>query len=264
MIQMDYSFLAPLKKTGFLKLEVTTDAGKFTRFNLIAKPRKIAHLIQGELELRTEIHLTLGSDLLTYGLDKVLLLFKGITGRTDKPVTSTLKYTVVRVKPNVTEAEKSALEKLYYKKVNAPIRKFISAVGPRVRKAREFLKDADKFIKAEAREVATKELVDRVKKTTEDFGIDRITQFAGTLLDRVTDMLGEPSEEMEEGEEYQAIILRKRKSKTSELKPQLLIMQGGNALRIMGGSKFDEHCEDILPELLHDTLRYYLLAKRTQ
>ncbi|MHA1279645.1 MAG: hypothetical protein ACTSRC_10805 [Candidatus Helarchaeota archaeon] len=259
---MQFDFLKPLTKSGFKKLEITTGGGRITRFFLKMRPQKLSELISGELEIRTEIQLTLGSDLLTYGLDKFLLLFQGLTGQGNKSITSTLKYSVVRVKPEMTEAEKAQLEKLYYKKVNAPIRKFLTAVGPRVRKAREFLRDADKFIKAEAREVATKEIVDRVVKTTEDFGIDRITRFAGNLLSRVAEILEDSEIAEEHTEEYQAVILKKRKLKESELKPQLIIMQRGNSLRIMGGSKFDDHCEDIHPELLYDTLRRYLLTKK--
>ena len=91
---MDFEFLEPLHKKGFKKLEVSFDAGKINHFRMITKPRKLAALIQGELELRTDIHLTLGSDLLTYGLDKVLLIFKDLMGRGDKQTISTLKLSI--------------------------------------------------------------------------------------------------------------------------------------------------------------------------
>ncbi len=260
---MDFEFLNPLKKSGFKELEIEIGEGTITRFRLVVAPRKVDALIQGELEMRTEIHLTLGSDLITYGLDKFLLIVKELTGRGDRPVTSTLKYSVVRVKPEFTVDERKRLEKLYYKKVNAPVQKFLDALGPRVKKMREFIKDSDQFIREETREVAAKEIVQRLKKATEDFGFDleRISRRTKDLLGLVANMFGEPDAQKLEAQEYQAIIFKKKSKRTAVAKPQLIINQRHDALQIIGGSKIDPHFKDISPDLLYDTLRYYLLIK---
>ncbi|HUY00103.1 MAG TPA: hypothetical protein VMV49_11150 [Candidatus Deferrimicrobium sp.] len=168
---MDVEFLEPIRKAGFKKLEVETEVGKVTHFKFSADPRRLEDLIQGELELRTEIHLTFGSELITYGLDKALLILKEIMGRGDKPVSSTLKYEIVRLKPIWSLKEGEKLEKMYYKKVNAPVRKFFDALGPRVKKVREFMKDADQVVRTEVREVAAKEIVDRLKKIYNGFRV---------------------------------------------------------------------------------------------
>jgi len=260
---MDFAFLDPVRKTGFKKLEVTTETGKVTRFKLITTPRKLNDLIQGEMELRTEIQLTLGSDLLTYGLDKFLLVLKDITGRSEKPVSSTLKYEVVRMKPEFTLEERCRTEKLYYKKVNAPIGKFINALGPRVKKVRAFMKDADQVVREEVREVAAKEIVDRLKKTTADFGFDfdRISKRTGDLLGRMADIMGDSAPHQTETQEYQAVIRKKTSHRDVETKPQLIIIQQKGMLQILGGSELEAHFDDISPELLNDTLRRYLLTK---
>jgi len=260
---MDFEFLEPLHKKGFKKLEVSFDAGKINHFRMITKPRKLAALIQGELELRTDIHLTLGSDLLTYGLDKVLLIFKDLMGRGDKQTISTLKYSIIRVKPEFLPEEVQKVEKLYYKKVNAPVKKFIDALGPRVRKVREFIKDADEVVDQEVREIAAKEIVQRVRKTTADFGfdLDRITKRTGDILGRVAEILREPEGQKEDVPEYQAIIRKKTSHRDVQTKPQLIIIQQGTSLQIIGGYEIDPHFTNITPELLHDTLRRYLLTK---
>ena len=260
---MDFAFLDPVRKTGFQKLEVTTETGKVTRFRLITNPRKLNDLIQGEMELRTEIQLTLGSDLLTYGLDKFLLLLKDLTGRSDKPVSSTLKYEVVRLKPEFTPEERRRTEKLYYKKVNAPLGKFINAVGPRVKKVRAFMKDADQVVREEVREVAAKEIVDRLKKTTADFGFDfdSISKRTGDLLGRMANILGESAPQQTETQEYQAVIRKKTSHRDVETKPQLIIIQQQGILQIFGGSELEAHFDAISPELLNDSLRRYLLTK---
>jgi len=260
---MDFAFLDSVKKKGFKKLEVTTETGKVTRFKLITSPRNLHDLIQGEMELRTEIQLTLGSDLLTYGLDKFLLVLKEVTGRSEKPVSSTLKYEVVRMKPEFTSEERHQTEKLYYKKVNAPIGKFINALGPRVKKVRAFMKDADQVVREEVREVAAKEIVDRLKKTTADFGFDfdRISKRTGELLGRMADIMGESAPHQTETQEYQAVIRKKTSHRDVETKPQLIIIQQKGLLEILGGSDLDAHFDNISTELLNDTLRRYLLTK---
>ena len=254
----------PLKKTGFKALRVKEDAGKIIYFKVLMKPRKLDALIQCEIELRTEIHLTLGSDLITYGLDKFFSILKGLTGRGDQPVSSTLKYDVIRLNPQLTEEEKRRIEKRYYKKVNAPVGKFLDALGPRVRKVREFMKDADQVVESEIREVAAKEIVDRLKKTTADFGfdLDRLTKRTGDLLGHVVDIIGEPDPLQTKAQLYQAVIRKKAAQTDVEKKPQLIIFQQENELQIMGGSNLDPRFADINPELLFDTLRLYLLTKR--
>jgi hypothetical protein len=260
---MDFAFLDPVRKTGFKKLEVTTASGKVTLFKLITTPRKLNDLIQGEMELRTEIQLTLGSDLLTYGLDKFFLVLKEVTGRSDKPVSSTLKYEVVRLKPEFTPEERRRTEKLYYKKVNAPIGKFINALRPRVQKVRAFMKDADQVVREEVREVAAKEIVDRLKKTTADFGFDfdHISKRTGDLLGRMAEVLGESAPQQTETQDYQAVIRKKTAHRDVETKPQLIIIQQQGLLEILGGRELEAQFDDISPELLTDTLRRYLLTK---
>ncbi|MDD1779542.1 MAG: hypothetical protein LUQ65_15370 [Candidatus Helarchaeota archaeon] len=260
---MDFTFLDPVRKTGFKKLEVTTEAGKVTRFRLITTPRKLGELIQGEMELRTEIQLTLGSDLLTYGLDKFFLVLKEVTGRGDKPVSSTLKYEVVRMKPEFTPAERRRTEKLYYKKVKAPLGKCLNALGPRVKKVRAFMKEPDQVVREEVREVAAKEIVDRVKKATADFGFDfdRISKRTGDLLGRMADILGESAPQQTETPEYQSVIRKKTSHRDVETKPHLIIIQQKGMLQILGVHELDAHFDDINPELLNDTLQRYLLTK---
>ncbi|HUY00102.1 MAG TPA: hypothetical protein VMV49_11145 [Candidatus Deferrimicrobium sp.] len=80
------------------------------------------------------------------------------------------------------------------------------------------------------------------------------------MLGHVADILGEPSTQKLETEEYQAVIRKKTASKDVEMKPQLIIIQQENNLQIAGGSKVDAHFDDINPELLYDTLRMYLLT----
>lgn len=261
---MDFEFLEPLRKTGFRKLAVEVFEGKITYFKFITKPRRIEALIQGELELRTEIHLTFGSDLITYGLDKLLLLAKELTGRGESPTTSTLKYDIFRVKPSFTEDEKKRLEALYYQKINAPIQKFLDALGPRVRKVREFIKDADEVVDQEVREVAAKEIVERIRKTSSDFGFDfdRISRRTGEFLEHMSGILGESTPAVKiNAPEYQAGIRKKSALKEGLIKPQLLIIQKHENLQFIGGSQLDDHFSDISPELLNDALRRYLLTK---
>ena len=260
---MDFDFLEPVREKGFKELEVAVDAGKVSIFKLVTTPRKLEALIQGELQLRTEIHLTFGSDLLTYGLDKFLLIMKELMGRGDGPVISTLKYDVIRLKPSFTQEEMHKLEKLYYQKVNAPVGKFINALVPHVKKVRAFIKDADRVMDQEVREVAAKEIVERIRKTSADFGfdLDRITKRTGTLLGHMAEIIGEQDLPKMDVQEYQAVIRKKTAQQDVQTKPQLIIIQQGPSLRILGGSKLDAHFNDIIPELLHDTLRLYLLTK---
>ncbi len=259
---MDFEFLEPVQKKGFKKLEVKVAVGKIIHFQLTTTPRKLEALTQGELELRTEIHLTLGSDLITYGLDKFFLILKELTGRGDTQISSTLKYDILRFKPELSSAERLRLEKLYYEKVNAPVKKFIDALGPRVRKVREFIKDADEVVDQEVREVAAKEIVQRLRKTTADFGfdLDRISKRTGDLLGRMADSLGETETRQAESPEYQAIIRKRTSQRDVKTKPQLVIVQQGTTLQIYGGSSLDARFGDITPELLYDTLRRYLLT----
>ncbi|NVM27792.1 MAG: hypothetical protein HWN65_03030 [Candidatus Helarchaeota archaeon] len=260
---MDFDFLEPVREKGFKELGVAVDAGKVSIFKLVTTPRKLEALIQGELQLRTEIHLTFGSDLLTYGLDKFLLIMKELMGRGDGPVISTLKYDVIRLKPSFTQEEMHKLEKLYYQKVNAPVGKFINALVPRVKKVRAFIKDADRVMDQEVREVAAKEIVERIRKTSADFGfdLDRITKRTGTLLGHMAEIIGEQDLPKMDVQEYQAVIRKKTAQQDVQTKPQLIIIQQGPSLRILGGSKLDAHFNDISPELLYDTLRRYLLTK---
>ncbi|MHA1145683.1 MAG: hypothetical protein ACTSRW_13160 [Candidatus Helarchaeota archaeon] len=260
---MNRDFLDPLKKFGFKKLEICTDDGKITRFNLITRPRKLEHLIRGELELRSEIYLTLGSELLTYGLEKLILFVKGRTGKEEEKVKSTLKYDVLRIKPDYTQEEKDEVQELYYNKINAPVKKFVDAMGDRVKKGKEFMEDTDHFVRTEARDVAAKEIVNRLRKTTADFGFDlnRITRRTDDLLGRIVNVLGDASTQSFQADEYQAEIREKRIRSTGEIKPQLIITQSGNTLQIIGGSEVDSNFDDIDPNLLQDTLRLFLLTK---
>jgi hypothetical protein len=263
---MDFKFLEPIRHKGVKKLEIEVEEDKVTHFRLITNPRKLEELIQAELEVRTEIQLTLGSDFLTYGIDKFMLIFKELTGRSGERPISTLKYDVIRTKPEFMPGEERRVEELYYRKVNAPIKKFLNALGPRVRKVREMMKDTDQFIREEAQEVAAKEIVGRIKKTTEDFGFDfnSIAKTAGTLLGSVANVLGAPPVQKLEAPaapEYHAAIRKKRIQRTMEIKPQLIIIQGGPTLQIMGGSGIDSSFDNINPELLYDTLHYFLLSK---
>jgi len=263
---MDFKFLEPIRRKGVNKLEIEVEEDRVTSFRLVTKPRKLEELIQGELELRTEIQLTLGSDLLTYGLDKLMLAFKEITGRSGEQPISTLKYDLRRIEPETIPEEERRVKELYYRKVNAPIRKFLDALGPRVRKARELMKDTDQFLRSEAREVAAKEIVDRIKKTTEDFGFDfnRLAKTADTLLSGVASVLGVSTPQKPETPavpEYHAEIWNKKMQKRTETKAQLIVIQGGPMLQIIGGSNIDSGLDDVSPELLYDALRYYLLAK---
>lgn len=261
---MDFEFLQPLSKRGFKKLEITTDNGKITRFNLITRPRLLEKLIRAEYELRTEIYLTLGSDLLTYGLEKLIMFVKGRSGNEDEKINSTLKYDVLRIKPDYTEEEENRVEELYYNKVNAPVKKFVDAVGSRVKKGKELLEDTDQFVRSEARDVAAKEIVDRLRKTTEDFGFDlnRMTKRTNNLLGRIVAVLGDSEVEKEyDVQEYQSEIRKKRVRMPEDVRPQLVVTQSGSTLQIIGGSEVDSNFEDIEPELLYDTLRLYLLIK---
>lgn len=263
---MDFDFLNPLRKRGFKKLEVSTDSGKITRFNLITKPRKLEKLIQAELELRSEIHVTLGSELLTYGLEKLLLFVKGRTGQEDESIKSTIKYDVLRIKPDYTPEEEQKVEELYYNKINAPVKKFVDALSVRVKKGKELMEDTDNYVRSEARDVAAKEIVDRLRKTTEDFGFDlnRITKRTDNLLGRIINVLGDREPEKYEVQEYQAEIRKKRTRMPPDVRPQLIINQSESMLQIIGGSEIDSNFEDIDPELLDDTLRIYLLTEITK
>jgi hypothetical protein len=168
------------------------------------------------------------------------------------------------MKPEFTLEERHRTEKLYYKKVNAPLGKFLNALGPRVKKVRAFMKDADQVVREEVREVAAKEIVDRLKKTTADFGFDfdRISKRTGELLGRMADIIGESAPQQTETlEEYQAVIRKKTSHRDVETKPQLIIIQQKGLLEILGGSELEAHFDDISPDLLNDTLRRYLLTK---
>ncbi|MHA1267101.1 MAG: hypothetical protein ACTSRS_17815 [Candidatus Helarchaeota archaeon] len=260
---MDFEFLDPMKKRGFQQLEVRIHGEKISHFKLVTTPRKLENLIQGEFELRTEIQLMLGSDLLTYGLDKVLLLIKELMGRADTPTISTLKYEVIRLKPPPQPEERRKVEQLYYEKVNAPVKKFIDALGPRIRKIREFLRDADEVVDQEIREVAAKEIVQRLRSTASDFGFDlnQISKRTGELLGHMVNLFREMDLQKVQAPEYQAVVRIKSPYQTGRPKPQIIIIQQGSTLRFLGGSKLNEKFSDISPQLLYDTLRRYLLTK---
>jgi hypothetical protein len=193
----------------------------------------------------------------------MLLFIKELMGRGDKPTTSTLKYQILRLKPPHKPEEMQEVEALYYKKVNAPVSKFFDALGPRVRKVREFIKDADEVVDQEVREVATKEIVERLRKTSSDFGfdLDRISRRTGDLLGRFADILSEESPKKTIAPEYQAGIRKKTSHRNVSTKAQLIIIQRNDVLQFLGGSELDDHFADISPELLYDTLRRYLLTK---
>jgi len=253
-------FLQPLAKYGIKKLEISQER-KISRFYLITKPRKLEDLIQGELELRTEIYLALGSELLTYGLEKFIMFMKDLRGEETPPeFSSTLKYNVIRIEPEFTEEEENLAQELYYNKINKPVAQFVNALGDRVKKGKELLEDTDKFARKEGTKVAQDEIIRRLRKTSKDFGFDlsKITKSTTRILDRILNVVGE--KEIEFVPEYRALI--KPQSKR-EVNPQLVIHQTGHHLRIMGGSQLtsEQEIDDIDPELLNDALKYILLTK---
>ncbi|MHA1380062.1 MAG: hypothetical protein ACTSRG_16950 [Candidatus Helarchaeota archaeon] len=253
-------FLKPLQRYGFKYLEIT-NAKKISKIYLVTKPRKLKDLIQGDLELRTEIHLPLGSELLSYGIEKVLSLLSDIRGEESPPgFTYTLKYDVNRIEPEFTAEEEVLAQEMYQEKVNKPVSQFVEAIGERVSKGKELIEDTEKFTRKEGRKVAQEEIVRRLRKTGKDLGFDlgRITKRTERFLDAIINIVGE--RELEVVPEYRAII----KPKTNrDVNPQLIIHQTGNDLRILGGSQLtaEQALDDVDPELLHDTLKFMLLTK---
>ena len=263
MIKMDFNFLEPLKNAGFRKLECSSDGMKIIGFNLITEPRELEQLIWGELELRSEIYVTLGSDLLTYGLEKLIKFVKERSGRTEESVKSTLKYDIIRIRPEYMPDEEEKVKELYFNKVNAPVKKFVDAIGTRVKRGKELLEDTDHFVRSETRDVAAKEIVNRLKKTSSDFGfdLDRITRRTDDLFGRIINVLGDSTSPKFKVQEYQAEIRKKHVRPPDDNKPQLIITQNENSLQIIGGSEIDSNFDNISIGLLKDTLQMYLLAK---
>ncbi|MFX1450333.1 MAG: hypothetical protein ACFFCM_05800 [Promethearchaeota archaeon] len=254
-------FLKPLQRYGFKHLEVSYDK-KISKFYLITKPRALEDLLRGELELRTEIYLfALGSELITYGIEKFLTLLSDIRGDETTPeFTSTIKYDITRIEPKYTEEEEAQAQELYQEKINKPVSQVIEAVGKRVEKGRELLEQTDKFARKEGTKIAQQEIIRRLQKTSKDLGFDfgRITRRTERVLDAIINFVGE--KEMEFVPEYRALIRPKTKR---EVNPQLVIHQTGRDLRILGGSRLttEQELDDVDPELLKDTLHFMLLTK---
>ncbi|MHA1298766.1 MAG: hypothetical protein ACTSO9_04900 [Candidatus Helarchaeota archaeon] len=253
-------FLKPLVRYGFKHLEITKDK-KISKLYLITKPRKLEDLLSGEIELRTEIYFALGSELLTYGIEKILSLLSGIRGDETPPeFTFTIKYDVIRIEPPYTDEDEQKAQELYQQKINKPVSQFIETIGNRMKKGREFIEDTEKFTRKEGSKVVQEEIVRRLRKTGKELGFDlsRITKRTERVLDAIINIVGE--REMTVVPEYRALI--KPKSKR-EINPQLVIHQTGKNLRILGGSQIttEEEFDDIEPELLHDALKFMLLTK---
>ncbi|MFX0133706.1 MAG: hypothetical protein ACFFDN_08685 [Candidatus Hodarchaeota archaeon] len=254
-------FLKPIQRYGFKHLEISYDK-KISKIYLITKPRSLEDLIQGELELRTEIYFALGSELITYGIEKFLTLLSDFRGHESPPeFTSTIKYDITRIEPKYTEEEEIKVQELYQEKINKPISQVVDAIGERMKKGRELLEQTDQFTKKEGRKVAQHEIIRRLRKTSKDFGFDfgRITKRTERVLDAILNIVGE--KEMEVVPEYRALIKPKLKR---EINPQLVIHQTGRDLRILGGSQLttEQEFDDIDPELLKDTLNFMLLTKK--
>lgn len=253
-------FLKPIQKYGFKLLEINYEK-KVSKFYLITRPRTLEELIQGELELRTEIYLALGSELITYGIERFLTILKDIRGDESPPeFSSTVKYDITRVEPKFTKEEEDKAQELYNNKVNKPVSQVVEAIGERVKKGRELIESTDQFAIKEGTKVAQQEIIRRLRKTSKDLGFDlgKITKRTQRLFDTIINIIGE--KEIQNVPEYRALI--KPKSKR-EISPQLIIHQTGNDLRIMGGSQLttEQEFDDVDVELLNDTLKFMLLTK---
>jgi len=255
-----YSYLKPLRKYGFKKLDIIQDKGRLSRVDILTKPRKIEDLKEGELQLRTEVHHMLGSELITYGLEKLINLFSRVrSGEEKKEIKSILKYSVTRAEPTYDEDEKKRVEELYYNKVNAPVKRVVEVVEDRVKKGKKLMDETNKYIRAETRDVAIKEVTKRIRRTGEELGlnVNRLTQTSEKIFGRILNILTEDSESAIEPIEYRASVRSLDSSK-----PQLIIHQSEHGLRIMGGSQLDEQFDDITPELLEDLFTFILLSKK--
>ncbi len=256
----EYNYLKHLQKYGFKKLDVIQDKNRIKRIEIITYPRKIDDLKEAELQLRSEVHHMLGSELITYGLEKLINIFSRIrSGEEKKELKSILKYEITRMQPNYEEEEIKRVDELYYNKVNAPVKRVVDVVEDRVKKGRKLMADTDNYVRGEARDVAVKELGKRIRRTGEELGfnVNRITQRSEQLFGRILNILTEESPTAIEEIEYRASIRSLEASK-----PQLVVHQSEDGLRIIGGSQFDEQFSDVTPELLEDTIKFMLLEKK--
>ena len=255
-----YSYLKPLGKYGFKKLNVQQEKGRITHIDILTKPRKIEDLQEGELQLRSEVHHMLGSELITYGLEKLINLFSRVrSGEEKKEIKSILKYSVTRAAPDYVEEEKKRVEELYYDKVNAPVKRVVEVVEDRVKKGKKLMDDTDKYIRSETRDVAIKEVGKRIRRTGEELGlnVNRLTQTSEKIFGRILNILTEDSETAIEPIEYRASVRSLDSSK-----PQVIIHQSEHGLRIMGGSEFDDEFDDVDPELLKDVFIFMFSSKK--
>ncbi|NHI93054.1 MAG: hypothetical protein EAX96_11170 [Candidatus Lokiarchaeota archaeon] len=264
MSSNDFDFLKPLNKYGFSKLDIKIDKDIIKKIDLITRSRKIMDLKEGELQLRSEVHHMLGSELITYGLEKLITLFSRIrSGEEKKELKSILKYHVIRMEPNYDENEKKRVDELYYNKVNAPVKRVIDVVEDRVKKSKDFVEDTDKYVRGEARDLAFKEIGKRIRRTGEDLGFDvnQITKRSEQIFGRILNVLSDEHSKKIEPIEYRAYIRSRMGGSLESSKPQLTIHQTESGLRIMGGSLIDEQFDDVSPELLEDALQFMLLSK---
>ena len=253
-------FLNPIQKYGFKYLEITYGK-KISKINLITKPRKLNDLIQGELELRTELYLAFGSELITYGIERALTILSELQGREISPeLAPRIKYSITRIEPEFTEEEEARAQELYQEKLNKPVSQFIDAIGKQMKRGKELLEHTEQFAIKEGRKVAQEEIIRRLRKTGKELGFDlgKISKRTERLLDTIINIIGE--KEMEVVPEYRALIKPKTKK---DVNPQLVIHQTGHDLRILGGSQLtsEQEFDDVDPELLSDTLKYILLTK---
>ena len=264
MSSTDFDFLKPLNRYGFSKLDVKIEKSIIKKVDLIVKSRKIADLKEGELQLRSEVHHALGSELITYGLEKLMNLFTQIrSGEEKKELKSILKYHLIRMEPSYEDEEKKRVDELYYDKVNAPVKRVVDVVEDRVKKGKELVENTDKYMRGEARDVAFKEIAKRIRRTGEDLGFDvnRITKRSEQILGRMFKVLADDSQRIVEPIEYRAYIRSREGGSLENSKPQLIIHQTESGLRIMGGSLIDEQFDDVPPELLKDVFQFVLLSK---
>lgn len=264
MSSSDFDFLKPLNKYGFMKFDIEMGKSIVKKVDLLVKTRKIADLKEGELELRSEVHHMLGSELITYGLEKLMTLFSQIrSGEEKKELKSILKYHIIRMEPNYEEEEKKRVDELYYDKVNAPVKRVVDVVEDRVKKGKKFVEHTDKYVREETRDVAFKELAKRIRRTGEDLGFDvnRITKRSEQMFGRILKVLTDDSEIKVEPIEYRAYIREGIGGSLENKKPQLIIHQTESGLRIMGGSLIDEQFDDVAPELLKDVFQFMLFSK---
>ena len=207
----------------------------------------------------------LGSELITYGLEKMINLFARIISVEEKKeLKSILKYDISRIIPDYSNEEKERVDELYYNKVNAPVKRVVDVLEDRVKKGKELMDNTDKYVRTEAREVAFKEITKRIRRTGEDLGfnVNRITKTSEQIFGRILNVLTDDSNKKIESIEYRALIRSRLGGNLDTTKPQLVIHQTENGLRIMGGSFIDEEFDDLSPELLKDVLQFILLTKK--